>query len=100
VKVSWIGGAIARPGCALQGDQLGVGANWPNKPVILARSGREFAFARTEPFAARRMRYASPGRLGTRVVESYQVTKTLTIVGGSSSDAVRAQGQAWRLAKS
>ena len=58
--------------------------NWWNKPVIVtADRGREFAFARTEPFAGTlewRYTFTSEGT-GTRVVEGYMVTKELSIIG-------------------
>lgn len=65
-------------------NHAGRGPNWPNKPVVVtADPGREFAFARTEPFAGTvewRYRFVPEGT-GTRVFESYNVTKKLTIVG-------------------
>ncbi|MDN5894817.1 MAG: SRPBCC family protein [Nocardioides sp.] len=65
-------------------NHAGRGPDWPNKPVVVtATSGREFAFARTEPFAGTvewRYRF-DPEGTGTRVHESYTVTKDLTIVG-------------------
>lgn len=60
------------------------GRHWSNKPVVLrAEPGREFAFARTEPFAGTvEWRYSFvPERGGTRVVESYQVTRPITLLG-------------------
>lgn len=65
-------------------NNAGRGPKWPNKPVVVvAEPGREFAFARTEPFAGTvewRYEFQLEGT-GTLVRESYRVTKNLTIVG-------------------
>ncbi len=65
-------------------NRAGRGPNWSNKPVVtIADPGREFAFARTEPFAGTvqwRCTFTPEGT-GTRVVESYAVIRPLTIVG-------------------
>lgn len=57
---------------------------WNNKPVVtVVDPGREFAFARTEPFGGTvewRYRFDADGD-GTRVTESYKVTKPLGHVG-------------------
>ena len=60
---------------------------WPrvsNRPtVITADPGREFAFSRTAPFAGTlewRYRFLPDGS-GTRVVESYTVTRQVSLVG-------------------
>jgi hypothetical protein len=59
-------------------------ASWHNKPVITtAEPGREFAFARTEPFAGTlvwRYRFEPEGA-GTRVRESYEVVRPITRIG-------------------
>ena len=65
-------------------NKQGRGPNWSNKPVITAVDpAREIAWARTEPFAGTvEWRYTfTPEGTGTRVTESYEVTKALTIVG-------------------
>lgn len=65
-------------------NKAGRGPNWSNKPVVItAEPGKEFAWARTEPFAGTvAWRYSfTPEGTGTRVTESYEVTKKLTIVG-------------------
>ncbi len=51
--------------------------------ITTVEPGRAIAWARTEPFAGTvEWRYTfSPEGTGTRVVESYEVTKALTIVG-------------------
>lgn len=60
------------------------GRTWKNRPVVtVADPGREFAFARTEPFAgtiAWRYRF-EPVDGGTRVVESYAVERPVTRIG-------------------
>ena len=60
------------------------GKTWKNRPVVtVAQPGREFAFARTEPFAGTivwRYRF-EPVDGGTRVVESYEVERPVTRVG-------------------
>jgi Polyketide cyclase / dehydrase and lipid transport len=57
---------------------------WHNKPVVtVADPGREFAFARTEPFGGTvewRYRFDPHGD-GTTVTESYAVTKPLGAIG-------------------
>lgn len=57
---------------------------WNNRPVVVAAEpGREFAFARTEAFAGTvEWRYRlEPVDGGTRVTESYEVTRPITPVG-------------------
>ncbi|MDT4938329.1 MAG: hypothetical protein QOG80_2000 [Pseudonocardiales bacterium] len=65
-------------------NKAGRGPSWGNKPVIVTvEPDREIAWARTEPFAGTvewRYRFTPEGT-GTRVTESYTVTKPLTIVG-------------------
>jgi hypothetical protein len=86
VSCVWIKGATGpQVGARFKAtNHAGRGPNWPNKPVVVtADPGREFAFARTEAFAGTvewRYRFESEGT-GTRVTESYAVTKELTIVG-------------------
>ena len=57
---------------------------WHNKPVVtVVEPGREFAFARTEPFAGT-IEWAyrfEPDGDGTLVTESYAVTKALHPIG-------------------
>jgi hypothetical protein len=57
---------------------------WTNKPVVtVVEPGRTFAFARTEKFAGTvewTYRFEPEGS-GTRVTESYEVTKDLSPVG-------------------
>lgn len=60
------------------------GPAWTNKPVVTTvEPAHEFAFSRTEAFAgtvAWRYRF-EPEDGGTRVIESYEVTKPLTWFG-------------------
>ena len=86
VRCTWLDGATGPVvGARFKAVNNGRGKpNWNNKPVVIAADrGREFAFDRTEPFAGTvRWRYRFvPEGSGTRVVESYEVTKDLTIVG-------------------
>ena len=57
---------------------------WRNRPVVTAvEPGRRFAFARTEPFGGTvewTYRFEPEGT-GTRVTESYEVTKPVSRVG-------------------
>jgi hypothetical protein len=60
------------------------GKTWKNRPVVTAAvPGREFAFRRTEPFAGTLLwRYRlAPEAGGTRVTESYEVTRPVTRLG-------------------
>jgi ligand-binding SRPBCC domain-containing protein len=65
-------------------NKQGRGPNWPNKPeVTVADRGEEFSFTRSEPFAGTilwRHRFVAEGT-GTRVIESYEVTKPISVVG-------------------
>lgn len=65
-------------------NKAGRGPAWNNKPVMVTvEPGREIAWARTEPFGGTvewRYRFAPEGT-GTRVTESYTVTKPMGIVG-------------------
>jgi hypothetical protein len=86
VSCTWLDGATGPAvGARFKAvNRAGRGPDWSNKPVVVtADEGREFAFARTEPFAGTvewRYKFVAEGT-GTRVVESYTVTKNLTIVG-------------------
>jgi Polyketide cyclase / dehydrase and lipid transport len=65
-------------------NHSGRGPDWYNTPVItVAERGREFAFSRTEKGAGTIVwRYVfSPEGTGTRVTESYEVTKPVTMFG-------------------
>ena len=86
VRCEWLDGATgAVLGARFRAtNRQGRGPDWKNSPVITtATPGRAIAWARTERFAGTvewRYRFEPQGS-GTRVVESYRVTKPLTIVG-------------------
>lgn len=86
VKVTWLDGATGPAvGARFKAiNKQGRGPNWSNKPVITTvEPGREIAWSRTEPFAGTvewRYRFEPEGA-GSRVTESYEVIKPLTIVG-------------------
>jgi hypothetical protein len=65
-------------------NHAGRGPDWHNTPVItVADRGREFAFCRTERGAGTiEWRYLfTPDGSGTRVTESYEVTRPVTLFG-------------------
>jgi hypothetical protein len=86
VKVEWLDGATeAVVGARFKAtNHAGRGPNWPNKPVsTVADPGREIGWARTEPFGGTvewRYRFEPEGT-GTRVTETYEVTKPLRLMG-------------------
>ncbi|HEY2175109.1 MAG TPA: SRPBCC family protein [Mycobacteriales bacterium] len=86
LSCTWLGGATEPVvGARFHAkNKAGHGPAWGNKPVIVTVvPDREIAWARTEPFAGTvewRYRFIPEGT-GTRVTESYTVTKPLTIVG-------------------
>lgn len=86
VRCTWVKGATGPAvGARFKSiNKVQRGPSWPNTPVVVtADPGREFAFARTEPFGGTvewRYRFEPEGN-ATRVTESYAVTKDLTIVG-------------------
>jgi Polyketide cyclase / dehydrase and lipid transport len=86
VACEWLDGA---PGPAVgvrfrATNHSGRGPDWHNTPVItVARRGREFAFSRTERGAGTivwRYVFTQEGS-GTRVTESYEVTRPVTLFG-------------------
>ncbi|MGH3498766.1 MAG: SRPBCC family protein [Nocardioidaceae bacterium] len=65
-------------------NHAGRGPGWHNTPLItVADRGREFAFSRTEKGAGTIVwRYVfTPDDGGTRVTESYEVTRPITLFG-------------------
>ena len=86
VRCEWLDGATGPAvGARFKAvNRQGRGPNWSNKPVVtVADRGREFSFSRTEPFAGTilwRHRFVPEGT-GTRVVESYEVVKPISVVG-------------------
>lgn len=86
VSCEWVDGATGPAvGARFKAvNHQGRGPNWANKPVVtVADPGREFSFSRTEPFAGTilwRHRFEPEGT-GTRMIESYEVTKPISRVG-------------------
>lgn len=86
VSCEWIDGATG-PAVGVRfraKNHAGRGPDWHNTPVITAADrGREFAFSRTEKGAGTIVwRYVfTPEGSGTRVTESYEVTRPLTLGG-------------------
>ena len=86
VRCEWLDGASGPAvGARFKGvNKQGRGPKWSNKPVVIAANrGREFAFARTEPLGGTvewRYRFSTEGT-GTRVVESYAVTRPIRTAG-------------------
>ena len=86
VKVVWLDGATeAKVGVRFKAtNTAGRGPKWNNKPVfVTVDPKREIAWARTEVGAGTvewRYRFVAEGT-GTRVIESYEVTKPLTLFG-------------------
>lgn len=86
VRCTWLDGATGPAvGARFEAvNRTAAGKTWKNRPVVtVADPGREFAFARTEPFGgtiAWRYRF-EPVDGGTRVVESYEVERPITRLG-------------------
>jgi hypothetical protein len=86
VACVWLDGATGpRVGARFEAtNAVGRGRRWKNRPVVtVADPGREFAFARTEPLAGTvvwRYRF-EPEAGGTRITESYEVTRPITRPG-------------------
>jgi ligand-binding SRPBCC domain-containing protein len=86
VRCTWLDGATAPAVGArfLAVNKLGNHPSWKNRPVVVsADPGREFAFSRTEMFAGTVVwRYLfEPNGDGTRLTESYAVTRPITRLG-------------------
>ena len=85
LSCSWLDGATGPAvGARFVATNKAGRLRWNNRPVVLtADPGREFAFARTEPFGGTvAWRYRlSPEDGGTRVTESYEVTRPITRIG-------------------
>ena len=86
VRCEWLDGATGPAvGARFKAiNKQGRGPKWSNKPVVtVADRGREFSFTRTEPFGGTilwRHRFEPEGS-GTRVIESYEVLKPVSVVG-------------------
>ncbi len=86
VSCEWLDGATGPAvGARFRAkNRAGRGPDWHNTPVVtVADRGREFAFSRTEKGAGTIVwRYVfTPEGSGTRVTESYEVTRPLTLFG-------------------
>ena len=86
VTCEWLDGATG-PAVGVRfraKNHAGRGPDWHNTPVItVAERGREFTFSRTEKGAGTIVwRYLlTPAGSGTRVTESYEVTRPVTLFG-------------------
>ena len=86
VRCSWLDGARGPAvGARFEAvNRTNGGRSWKNKPVVrVAEPGREFAFARTEPFAGTivwRYRFERDGT-GMLITESYEVEKPVGRIG-------------------
>jgi hypothetical protein len=93
VRCTWVKGSTGPAvGARFKAiNSAGRGPDWPNWPVVItADRGTEFAFSRTEPFAGTlewRYRFIPEGA-GTRVIESYTVTKPISVIGWFLIDKV------------
>jgi uncharacterized protein YndB with AHSA1/START domain len=93
VRCTWVKGATGPAvGARFRAiNSAGRGPDWPNWPVVItADRPKEFAFSRTEPFAGTlewRYRFVPEGT-GTKVLESYTVTKPITVIGWFLIDKV------------
>lgn len=86
VKCTWVRGATGPAvGARFKAiNSAGRGPDWPNWPVVLrADRGKEFTFSRTEPLGGTlEWRYQFiPEGTGTKVIESYTVTKPIARMG-------------------
>jgi hypothetical protein len=86
VRCEWLDGATGpEVGARFKAtNKNGRGPNWNNKPVVtVADRVEEFSFTRTEPFAGTilwRHQFVPEGD-GTRVIESYEVIKPISLMG-------------------
>lgn len=86
VRCEWIDGATGPAvGARFRSvNHQGRGPDWSNKPVVtVADPGVEFSFSRSELFGGTivwRHRFVPEGT-GTRVIESYEVTRPISIIG-------------------
>lgn len=86
LRCAWLDGATGPAvGARFEAvNQAGRGPAWKNRPVVtVADPGREFAFSRTEKLAGTLVwRYVlEPDGQGTRLTESYEVTRPITRLG-------------------
>jgi hypothetical protein len=86
LRCTWLGGATGPAvGARFEAvNKVTRGPAWKNRPVVIAaQPGREFAFSRTEKFSGTLVwRYElAPDGDGTRLTESYEVTRPITRLG-------------------
>jgi ligand-binding SRPBCC domain-containing protein len=86
VSCTWLGGATGpAAGARFEAvNKVTRGPTWKNRPVVItAESGREFAFSRTEKLSGTLVwRYQfQPDGGGTRLTESYEVTRPISRLG-------------------
>jgi hypothetical protein len=86
VRCDWLKGASGPlVGARFEAvNKVSRGPSWKNRPVVLtADPGRTFSFSRTEKFTGTLVwRYDfEPSGAGTRVVESYEVTRRISRTG-------------------
>jgi hypothetical protein len=86
LRCTWLDGATGPAvGARFEAvNKAGRGPAWKNRPVVtVADPGREFAFSRTEKLAGTLVwRYQlEPDGNGTRLTESYDVTRPVTRLG-------------------
>ena len=92
LKCVWLDGATGPAvGARFVATNRAGRLTWKNRPVVVAAEPeREFAFARTEPFGGTvEWRYRlGPEDGGTRVIESYEVTRPIGRLGWFIIDRV------------
>jgi hypothetical protein len=98
VRCGWLDGATG-PAVGARFEAVNTtaaGKTWKNRPVVrVADPGREFTFARTEPFAGTVVwsyRF-EPVEGGTLVTESYDVERPVTRIGWFVIERVFRAGQ-------
>jgi hypothetical protein len=86
LRCTWLDGATGpAAGARFEAvNKVARGPAWKNRPVVVtAEPGREFAFSRTEKFSGTlvwRYRFEPDGN-GTRLTESYEVTRPVSRLG-------------------
>lgn len=86
LRCTWLDGATGpAAGARFEAvNKVTRGPAWKNRPVVIAaQPGREFAFSRTEKLSGTLVwRYLfEPDRGGTRLTESYEVTRPISRLG-------------------
>ena len=86
LRCTWLDGATGPAAGARfeAANKVSRGPAWKNRPVVIAaQPGREFAFSRTEKLSGTlvwRYRFEPDGS-GTRLTESYEVTRPISRLG-------------------